>query len=230
MTSGAKDVLLVDLDGTLLRGNSFHMWLKYIVTGGLKTVAATPRWRCRFNVLLFSAMRFSRLLDHAAWKRLVQKAWAAAMDVSRDPAGELDGFLSDLKVRIDRNLLSEIHEAQANQTIAVLTTAAPAEYANVLAENLGFDAIVATPRGDSAHWCHNIGTVKKHRTLALLKDRRWHARRRILYTDHLDDLPLMAESEKIHLVWENSEKALRRICQEIKGMDVRIYSRMDGET
>lgn len=228
MTSNANDVLLVDLDGALLRGNSFHMWLKYVVAGGLGTVRPSPRWRCRLAVLMFSAMRLSRLLDHAAWKRRVQKAWAAAMAGSRDPSRELGGFLAVLDARIDKGLLARIREAQANRAVAVLTTAAAAEYAEVLAGDLGFDAVVATPRGGCVHWRHNIGAVKCRRTLALLEERKWHDRRRILYTDHLDDLPLMAESQQIHLVAEDSVGAARALASTPEEKDVRVYLRKNG--
>ncbi len=228
MTSSAKDVLLVDLDGALLRGNSFHLWLKYIVAGGLGTVRPSPRWRCRLAVLLYSAMRLSRLLDHAAWKHRVQKAWAAAMAGSRDPSGELDGFLVLLKARIDKGLLALIREAQANHAVAVLTTAAATEYAEALAEDLGFDAVVATPRGGDVHWCHNIGTVKCRRTLALLREREWHGRRRVLVTDHLDDLPLMAESQQVHLVAEDSVEAARALAAIPEGKNVWVYLRNLG--
>ncbi len=225
MTSSAKDVLLVDLDGALLCGNSFHLWLRYIVAGGLGTVRPSPRWRCRLAVLLYSAMRLSRLLDHAAWKHRVQKAWAAAMAGSRDPSGELEGFVAVLKARIDKGLLARIREAQGNQAVAVLTTAAAAEYAEALADDLGFDAVVATPRGGDVHWRHNIGAVKCRCTLAILEERKWHDRRRILYTDHLDDLPLMAESQQIHLVAEGSAGAARALASMPEGKNVRVYLR-----
>lgn len=228
MTSGNRDALLVDLDGTLLRGNSFHMWLRHILSGGLGTVGISARWRCRLLVLMATAMRAVRLIDHASWKYRLQAAWHLAMTDSRDFRQEIDGFLAVLKARIDRDLLDVIHEAQTNGAVAVMTTAAPSEYAAPLAGDLGFDEVVTTPAFREERWCHNIGEVKCRRTLDLLDEKKWLDRRRVLYTDHIDDLALIRESQEIFVVAASANDA-ERVGRLIPGDRVyRAWARKEG--
>ena len=220
--------MLVDLDGTLLRGHSFHMWIRYIMSSGLGTVGTLVRWRCRLRVLIFTGMRVARVIDHAGWKHRVQAAWHAAMAHSTDSQLELSGFLTILKAQIDNDLLDVIHHAQSKQAIAVMTTAAPSEYAEPLAGELGFDAAVTTPGFSEDLWCHNIGEVKCRRTLDLLSERQWRNRRLVLYTDHIDDLALIRESQEVFIVAASPEEA-ERVCHLIPGDGAcRAWARKDG--
>ena len=218
----------MDLDGTLLRGNSFHMWIRYIVLGGFRTVGTLARWRCRLIVLISTGMRAARVIDHAGWKHRVQAAWHSAMAHSTDSQLELSGFLRVLESRIDSDLLDVIHHAQTKKAIAVMTTAAPSEYADPLASELGFDAAVTTPSFSEDRWCHNIGEVKCRRTLDLLGERQWLDRRLVLYTDHIDDLALIRESREVFIVASSPEEA-ERVSHLIPGDTAcRTWARKDG--
>ena len=91
----------------------------------------------------------------------------------------------------------------------MITTAAPSEYADPLAADLGFDAAVTTPAFREGTWCHNIGEAKCRRTLGLLAEREGLDRRRVLYTDHIDDLALIRESQETLIVAESADDAER---------------------
>jgi phosphoserine phosphatase len=89
---------------------------------------------------------------------------------------------------------------------AILATAALSDYAEELGRELGFRHILMTPAGHDPTQYVNSGTRKRDRVLDLLKQRGWVARPLILFTDHLDDLPLIRESSAV--CWFGSREDL----------------------
>jgi phosphoserine phosphatase len=81
----------------------------------------------------------------------------------------------------------------ANGSIdAVLATAAAEDYATGLACRLGFRHVLATTSARTEP-C-NKGAHKRERVLALLASQGWRHRPLVLFTDHIDDLPLIRDS------------------------------------
>lgn len=200
MTTAADLLVLVDLDGTLVRGNSFHIWLRHMVTTGLRTLTLPARLASRLSICFFAALRLGRLISHARLKRACQRVWSSAMARSSDPAYELDSFLAALMRRTDARICDWVSESQRDGAIAVLTTAAPGDYASPLARRLGFDGVVATPQAHSEPWSENLREAKRQNTAAYLQRMGWQRQRTILFTDHIDDLPLMRAVEEVCIV------------------------------
>ncbi len=200
MTTAADLLVRVDLDGTLVRGNSFHMWLRHMLTGGLKTVAPTARYASRLAICFYSALRLGRVITHARLKRACQGVWSRAMARSSDPDYELNSFLSALMPSVDGRIVTWIDRARRTGAVTVLTTAAPGDYALPLARRLGFDGAVATPRAASQGWSENLREEKERNTSEYVRRMGWAEKRTILFTDHIDDLPLMQAVQEVCLV------------------------------
>lgn len=195
----SEPVLIVDLDGTLLQVNSFPRWAMFLVRGRF----AHLDWRSRAHIGLSSlaliAGRKLRLMPHDALKQRLRHLWQVATSgdsgaAQRDIAGQLRAH-----VRPEfAPLLKSVADGDAD---AILATAAAGEYAEGLGRSLGFRHVLATVRG----------AQKKDAVLRLLSERGWQNRPRILYTDHVDDLPLMQVCDET--VWFGSDAARRRIAQ-----------------
>ena len=104
------------------------------------------------------------------------------------------------------NLRSLLTMVAARQADAILATAALSDYADELGRELGFRHILTTPADDDPTKFVNSGARKRDRVLEFLKQRGWAGRPLILFTDHLDDLPLIRESSAV--CWFGSREDL----------------------
>jgi hypothetical protein len=62
---------------------------------------------------------------------------------------------------------------------------------------LGFRYVLASRHGGHAATPANSGSRKRDRVLEFLREHDWSGRKLMLFTDHLDDLPLMQESDAV---------------------------------
>ena len=223
MTSRTEIVFLVDFDGTLYEGNSFHSWVRYVLWAGLSSARFRSRWQCRRAVMFSSLLRTLGFIDHAAWKRRVQLAWHLALPQVWQQESETVAFIEVLKKRIDYGLLKQIRASRTPEPVRILTTAAPAEYVEALGCVLGFNKVIATPAGRSSDWIHNIGTKKFERTMDFMKKSGLAQHHLILYTDHLDDRPLMESANEIHLVAVEEGKKMAAMLEEISRCGAEVF-------
>ena len=64
----------------------------------------------------------------------------------------------------------------------------------------------------------NLGDTKRETTLEFLREQNWHERRRVFFTDHIDDLPLIRIS---HLVfWFGSDAGLEEAMRLAPGVRI----------
>ncbi len=227
MTLGPEIVVLVDFDGTLLPRNSFHLWLRFILLGKLRTIPVTARFFCKLKVLLFVFLRIVRIIDHAGLKCRIQESWDVAVRRSPEQGVEIGQFVDLLVARINPGLLVEVRTFQDAGAKLILTTAAVAEYAVPVGRRLGFDDVVATPAFGHGPWFHNMGVAKMETTLGVLEDRHWQAARRIFYTDHADDKPLMEHVDEVHLVAGDQQSA-ERLSKVVPGGKRVVVFRYEG--
>jgi phosphoserine phosphatase len=197
MTStGEEAVWLFDLDGTLLEVNSFSLWAARLLRGDLPHLSAGARAvvsaRCAAALISRKVLGQS----HLQFKRRLQRLWGGAIT---NDAQRLSSraFVEELVGHVRPNLRPLLGDVAAQRNDAILTTAAAGEYAAPLAQRLGFRHLVATPAGGRG--ADNVGETKREQTLAYLERAGWAHRRRILFTDHLEDTPLILASD--WLVW-----------------------------
>jgi phosphoserine phosphatase len=176
-------VLVFDLDGTILCCNSFPLWTLFLMTGRLRGVGARRRLLLSLRVLGLLVRRKIGRLSHDEFQRCLQ---AASVDL-----GLTSRFEAVLLRRVRGNMRSCLDLMVERRLDTVLATAAAADYAEAFGRRLGFRHVLATPSGRSVGEPPNSGVMKRQRVVAFLDDIGWCDRPLILFTDHIDDLPLI---------------------------------------
>ncbi len=198
----ADPVLVFDLDGTLLRRNSFPLWVLALLRGSPGS-PLRDRMSLSWRVQCLLARRKLRRLNHDGFLHALQACWADAISESDALAGQLQTRLAS---QVRPNLTSVLRSVANVQVDSVLATAAAAEYAEPLGRMLGFHHVLATPAWSGVGMPCNRGPCKRDRVLALLTTCGWATRPRIFFTDHMDDLPLMRVSAAV--CWFGNRRAL----------------------
>jgi phosphoserine phosphatase len=165
--------VIIDLDGTLIDGNSFTMYVKYCFTH--MTVSSI---RIAGVVLL----RKLRLISHFKAKQRIMRITAPRLTNT-----QLSRFLVKLNSHVRPMFATLLHRKDGTFYLA---TAAPREYAEPFAHMLGFDAVVATDC-DSDSDCRGYEKVERLLELGVTFDENV-----TVYTDHEDDRPLMSMNAK----------------------------------
>lgn len=197
-------ILIFDLDGTVLSVNSFRNWVRYLLYGRFAAYGMVARAGLSLKTLLVMVERKLLRQEHAVTKGRLQRLWSQA--VADDPAA-LAGLVTELVATVRLNLQEILTRIAAQEQDAVLATAAAEDYALALGQRLGFRHILATPPlGDGRGGQQNLGIVKRDRTLAFLQQQGWEARPKIFFTDHAEDMPLIAVSDIVF--WLGDEVSL----------------------
>lgn len=173
--------VIVDLDGTLLRGNSLRMFIKFLA-GRLRARGLYVELAKLLGLL---AARKSGLISHVSMKYPIHRMGARLMSVE-----ELSDFADSLTPSLNTGLLSELDRMRSSGFRLVLATAAPELYIPFLFDRIGFDGWIATPLSpDAATYTEARGEHKRRLAFELAAARGWEIR--AVATDHDDDLPLL---------------------------------------
>lgn len=216
LTSKLDAVLIFDLDGTILSINSYRAWVLYLLAGRFQHLRMTARANLsmRAAVVLLKSKLFR--WPHIRTKRVMQKLWTEAVIDGRERQA-LDLLVQSLAGRVRSNLSSLLAQLERDGADAVLTTAAAGEYAYAVAQRLGFRHVLATSKCTDEHWFDNSGDEKLKRTLAFLEQQRWHERKRIFFTDHISDLPLIRACDVAFWFGKVSDlDAVKRAAPEVR--------------
>ncbi len=178
-----KKLILIDLDGTFVRINSFHKWIKFLL------IETVKQCNCFITLRLIGIMllRYTKRISHAQMKYRILKI--SETTVSRK---QIERFVDTLVPYIDQDILALI---QRQNTLTLLATAAPILYAKQIQERFGFDYVVATPESQSSPWQETIRNTKAKRVQKFLQAHSLQIKEALFLTDHHDDIPLM------HLVY-----------------------------
>jgi phosphoserine phosphatase len=201
-----EPVLIFDLDGTIIRRNSFPIWAAAML--GLRGHGMSLRQRLALSLAvqrLLLARKLGRL-DHDGLLRALQAQWR---EVAAQPGVKLADHLQTRLAGLVRPNLVPILALVADGAMdGILATAAAGDYAIPLGRRLGFSTILATPLEREPGEPYNSGAQKRDRVIGLLRDRGWLERPRIFFTDHMDDLPLMQRSQTV--CWFGNNRDLRK--------------------
>lgn len=166
LPSGLKaEVAVVDLDGTLLRCNSFTEFVKFIFR---------RKPSLRFQLALIVLRRKLRLLSHSEAKQHILHLVAGKLH-----GGDINSFIT----RLHRYLNDDVVAFVSSCPKKLLATAAPALYARPLGDSLGFDEVVATEiGGDENKGEKKLDSVRKSGVT--------FGPGVAVVSDHSDDMPL----------------------------------------
>lgn len=169
--------VVVDLDGTLIRGNSMVLFCRWAVG----RMISRARFGAALSVMMWIAARKCRLTSHSRMKQAILKRCREKFSEN-----EIDGF-------IDRYLCGIVNEdvlriARECGYIQILATAAPSLYAKPFGRRMGFDHTLATDYSDTG-FTENCGVRKLESVNRLLSET--GAKMEIVITDHPDDAPLL---------------------------------------
>lgn len=220
-------VLVFDLDGTVLRVNSFPHWVLFLIFGPIRGIGTARRMRLALRAAWLLLLRKLGRIDHTALLRELQRAWR---EIPTSVTGALVAPLQTMLLRRIRSNLRPLLQMVASERLdAVLATAAAGEYAEGLGRRLGFRHVLATLPAGELTAPINSGTHKRDRVLAFLESAGWRDRPLILLTDHIDDLPLMQRSTLV--CWfgpaERAQEAYAAadctgfvLCRELSARDI----------
>lgn len=173
-----RQVAIVDLDGTLLRGNSLRILMRHL----LRELRRRGDYATLLRLLGLLAARRLKLVSHKAMKLPFHRL---AAEMLRGEA--LNRFTALLLDNINRPLLAELRRTGM---ILVIATAAPDVYVGALAAALGFDGSIATPLARRLEeYEESRGERKRHLAEVYAAERGLEIA--LIATDHEDDLPLL---------------------------------------
>jgi phosphoserine phosphatase len=191
--STVRPVYAFDLDGTILDVNSFPLWVRYLLKGGPATAPLAVRATVAARTAMALVERKALKRSHQLLKLRLQRLWTALPQ-----AEAAQDFTAGLMPHVRSEFGPALAKVAAGEIDALLATAAAEEYAEALAARLGFRHYVATQRG-RADVAENVGPAKRTSVLAFVEKAGWTGRPLVVFTDHLEDSPLV-ESADI-LVW-----------------------------
>lgn len=200
----ADPVLVFDLDGTVLRLNSFPIWVLFTGLGGIRSLSLKQQFKLTRRVCSLLVLRKLGRIRHDALLRHMQALWHFATGSDEGAAAQRLGSLLLRNVR--RNMAPAMQLVTDGAMDGVLSTAAAEEYALEVGQRLGFTNILATRGGRGPNEPSNIGEHKRDGLRDWLEQRGWTGRPLIFFNDHMADLPLMLESTIV--CWFGSRRAL----------------------
>jgi phosphoserine phosphatase len=224
MAEHGAPLLICDLDGTILRGNSFPLWILWLMVGRLPELGLRVRVMLSLQVQKLLLQRRLGRIEHARLMREVQQAWHIASQGVADSAADRVPAL--LRRQVRPAFEPVLQQIAAGEIDAVLATAAAAEYAQPLGLQLGFRYVLATPCRLPPGGALNHGAEKLRRVQRFLAGRKWEERSRVLLTDHIDDLPLLQHCHAVG--WFGSAEMLSRARAETKGVSFVDCRRLDA--
>jgi phosphoserine phosphatase len=208
MRVSTHPVYILDLDGTILRTNSFPYWVLFLARAPFPGMGWRRRAKISGAVVAMLVGRKLGLIDHERFKWHLQQLWQGATG-GNDMVAQR--FAERLIAHVRPEMGPVLTMVATGRIDAVMATAAPADYAQRLGRVLGFKHVIATrgtrPRGEPS----NVGEQKRKAVLEFLARHGWHHRPRVVFTDHRDDLPLIGICRRVY--WFGSEEDGRDIAR-----------------
>lgn len=165
-----KQAVIVDLDGTLIAGNSFRLYLLRATQAAIRTCRLWTAAR----VTVLVAARKVRLISHHTLKQNALKITTKIADA--DFIMQLTG---ELKSMIRHEVITRTTECHNQGMLTVLATAAPAIYAESFGKACGMDHTLCTTDKELE------GEAKANAVAALMKAT--GAEPALIITDRLPD-------------------------------------------
>ena len=194
---------VVDLDGTLVRRNTFPHWVAHLILSA--AFSGRPR-RC-VSLLGLLVRRKLGLIGHGHFKEEIARASSTDRERTRFAA------------RMARYACPEVGAVLRRRDGPILiATAAVGDYVPELVRLLGISPIALVTAGwDDQGFNDNRGTDKARRVRESIDGLPLQANSVVVFTDHVDDLPLVRECDAVFACNAEAEtvRAFRRVCPDL---------------
>ncbi len=211
--SSAEPVLIFDLDGTILTVNSFPHWVQKMLFGHFGNLTGVKRVLLSAQAARILAERKLLRHSHATCKRRFQLLWTR----QNTPQAVVE-MTESLYRYVRPNLKSLLELVAQNKTEAILATAAAGEYAQSLGSKLGFLHILTTPLCTDQDTLENCKERKRDRVISMLAALGLGERKRIFFTDHEEDLPLIRECQVT--LWFGDDRKIPEIKAQVPQAEI----------
>ena len=185
-------LMAVDLDGTLIRGNTLRIYIKC----GISRLWQKHHYGRVFRILLWLLARRLRLVSHARMKFAVLPLIDASDDMVRAD------FTTRVSTVLNHSVIRLIDDWTKAGDPVLLATAA----ADVYVPWIWTGPFIATKTKDNPDHAEMRGQVKAASVLKYAADHGYNLE--LVLTDHLDDLPLMQASPRGVMLVNPTKKAL----------------------
>lgn len=174
---------IVDLDGTLLRGNSLRLLIRHLAA----KLWSERRYASFGKIAALLALRRVRAISHVAMKYPLHRLAARTLDER-----ETERFVTArLLPRLNRTLMRRLAAMKEQRCRIIIATAAPDLYLPSLCRHVGADGWLATPLAERrADYLETRGNRKKALAQRLAAEN--GVKIILVATDHEDDIPLLA--------------------------------------
>lgn len=196
---GRKPCVVVDLDGTLIRGNSMREMIRHLLRRAMGCHNALMAMRLGWWLLL----RRTGVISHKRMKYPIHRLASRAL-MGDEMMVDLIGRINSL---IDNRVASIIEDLHNEGYKVLLATAAPDLYVREIAAMVAADGSTATVLTDRfADYEENRGEEKLRRARVYAEEHGCEIK--CVITDHIDDLPLL-QLPDVKRVLVNPSQGLR---------------------
>lgn len=211
--------MIFDLDGTILSINSFRLWSLFMLRARFDHLGLVRRGGVSVRAFHILAARKLGFMSHDSCKWRLQRLWQEA--TAGDGGRSADRLCRELMAFVRPEIRGHLSWIAADGRVtAVMATAAAGDYAECLGKMLGFSHVLATPAGRACGAPENAGECKLKAVNDLIFARKWDSRPRVLFTDHVDDLPLIGICEDVF--WFGSEAQRRRVMHAMPNVKLHL--------
>ncbi len=195
-----KGVTFVDLDGSLITGNSMHIFMKRLPGMLLKRRAPGAA----IGALWWIGLRSMRLISHRNMKWHLTKIARRHLQES-----DWDHLAEIIAQSINPHVNTFVESHRQLGCLTYIATAALEEYTLSLCRILGYEGAIATRFTDERHaYVEMKGYTKRDGIEQLLETER--LRLESFITDHTDDLPTAAVYPGLTIVVNPTQKTAER--------------------
>lgn len=176
-----KKAIVVDLDETFLKVNTFKWYIYYVSMWALQVF----RLDICFILTFYTLLRKCRFISHSNMKFHILKKTELFMNQER-----LNHFVNLILKEVNMNVFNLLQLYKTDGYYCCLSTAAPVSYALIIQKRYGFNGLCATPMpSDVNEWYENVREEKCRNTLTHILARELIFE--IMVTDHHDDIELL---------------------------------------
>lgn len=207
-----KKAVIVDLDGTLLKVNTFEKYVYF----SLKETLMSLKIYIVIEILFFLVIRKLRFISHTKLKYHILLKTNVFYDKFL-----LFKFVDSLLEDRNNQVIEKIHTFKKDNYFICLSTAAPFNYASIIANYFKMDACLATPVPISMgqkEWQENIRNNKCNNTLSFLNNN--NLTFSVFFTDHYDDIDLLKIRKEKNFLVNPNKKTVDEV--ESNGIDYQL--------